>query len=116
MANVGQALAEKYSAGVGHPGHWVADARRASGLHWQVDPVADGSLSTTPPMPAPCRPLKANEQLQTMTVGTFFKATQIRRTDMASALAGATSDLAAIALADIQTKVTAIYNLVIPRG
>ena len=116
MANVGQTLAEKYSAGVGHPGHWVADARRTSGLIWQIDPVADGSSSTAPVVPPPCRPLKANEQLQTMTVGTFFKATQIRRTDLTSPAPGATSDLDATVLADIQTKVTAIYNLIIPHG
>ena len=116
MANVGQALAEKYSAGVGHPGHWVTDALRTSGLNWQSDPVADGSLSAAPAVPAPCRALKANEQLQTMTVGTFFKATQIRRTDLASSAATATSGPDMVVLTDIQTKVTALYNLVIPRS
>ena len=116
LANVGQMLAEKYSAGVGHPGHWVTDAQRTSGLNWQIDPVEDGSSSTGPAVPPPCRALKANERLQTMTVGTFFKATQIRRTDLTSPAPTTTSEMNAVVLADIQTKVTAIYNLVIPHG
>jgi hypothetical protein len=115
IANVGQALGEKYGAGVGHPGHWIMDPTRTSGLHWQVDPVPDGSLSTAAAVPPPCRALKANEQLHTTTVGTFFRSTQIRRTDLAGPEPGAASDLDAVMLTDLQLKITAIYNLLIPR-
>ena len=70
MANVGQTLAEKYSAGVGHPGalgggceanEWIELANRPGSGREFID-CARGAAS----MP----PTKANEQ-QTMTVGTF---------------------------------------------
>jgi len=115
IANVGQAMAEKDGAGVGHPGRWISDSMRTSGLHWQVDPVPDGGSSTAAAVPPPCRALKPNEQLHTMTVGTFFRATQIRRTDLEAPAPGAASDLVAVVLADLQAKITAIYNLLIPR-
>ena len=112
--NVGQALGEKYAKGIGWPGQWVEDAIEASGLTWQAGTVPDGSASTAAAMPVPCRVLLPNEQLQNVTVG-FFKATQIQRTDLTGSTVPV-SDPDATILADIQTKVTAMYNLLIPHS
>ena len=66
----------------------------------------------------PCRPLLANERLLTSLVGGLgFQTTQIQRTDLIPAAApasggGGDSPL----LLDIQTKVTALYNLIVPRS
>jgi hypothetical protein len=116
--NVGQALAEKYAAGMGAPGSWVADASQISGLSWQATAVPDGSASTLAALPAPCRPLLANERLMTSLIGGLgFQTTQIQRTDLipvaAPASGGGGSDAV---LLDIQVKVTALYNLIVPRS
>ena len=108
--NVGYKLARKYSAGVGHPGHWVADASVEGGINWQPDALIDGSDSTAKPLPPPCRPLKINEEMQTYIVGLWAKGTRIRRSDL-SAANGETGDIA-----DIRTKVTALYNLLVPHN
>ncbi len=60
---------QKYSAGMGAPGSWVADATQISGLSWQATAVPDGSASTAPALPVPCRALLANERLMTSLVG-----------------------------------------------
>ena len=115
---VGQALAEKYAAGMGAPGSWVADATQASGLSWQAAAVPDGSASTAAALPVPCRALLANETLVTSLVGGLgFQATQIQRTDLIPAAtpasgAGGTDPV----LLDVQVKVTALYNLIVPRS
>jgi len=113
--SVGQALAEKYSAGVGAPGSWVADATQISGLRWQPAAVADGSASTAPALPVPCRALRANERLMTSLVGGLgFQSTQIQRTDLIPAAPSACG--ADPLLLDMQVKVTALYNLIVPRS
>ena len=116
--NVGQALAEKYSAGMGAPGSWVADATQISGLRWQATTVPDGSASTASALPVPCRALLANERLKTSLVGGLgFQTTQIQRTDLIPAAAPACGEGAADpVLLDIQVKVTALYNLIVPRS
>jgi hypothetical protein len=118
LFNVGQALAEKYSAGMGAPGSWIADAAQISGLSWQATTVPDGSASTASALPVPCRALLANEMLKTSLVGGLgFQTTQIQRTDLIPAAApacgaGGTDPV----LLDIQVKVTALYNLIVPRS
>jgi hypothetical protein len=118
LFNVGQALAEKYSAGMGAPGSWVADATQISGLSWRPTAVPDGSASAAPTLPVPCRALLANEKLMTSLVGGLgFQTTQIQRTDLIPATVptsgGGGSDPVLI---DVQTKVTALYNLIVPRS
>jgi hypothetical protein len=116
LFNVGQALTEKYAAGIGAPGSWLADATQISGLRWQSTVVPDGSASTASALPVPCRTLLANERLKTSLVGGLgFQATQIQRTDLiaAPACGGGSADPV---LLDIQVKVTALYNLIIPRS
>jgi hypothetical protein len=118
LFNVGQALAEKYSAGMGAPGSWIADAAQISGLSWQATTVPDGSASTASALPVPCRALLANEMLKTSLVGGLgFQTTQIQRTDLIPAAApacgaGGTDPV----LLDIQVKVTALYSLIVPRS
>jgi hypothetical protein len=118
LFNVGQALAEKYSAGMGAPGSWVADATQISGLSWRATAVPDGSASTASALPVPCRPLRANERLLTSLVGGLgFQTTQVQRTDLIPAAEpasgpGGTDPV----LLDIQVKVTALYNLIVPRS
>ena len=68
LFSVGQALAEKHSAGIGAPGSWVADATQISGLRWQPIAIPDGSASTASALPVPCRALLANERLMTSLV------------------------------------------------
>jgi len=117
LFNVGQALAEKYADGIGAPGSWVVDATQTSGLSWQAIAVPDGSASTAAALPVPCRALLANEQLVTSPVGLGFQATQIQRTDLipaAAPVAGASATDPV--LLDVQTKVTALYNLIVPRS
>jgi len=115
LFNVGQALAAKYSAGMGAPGSWVAGATQNSGLSWQATAVPDGSASTAPPLPAPCRQLLANEKLMTSLVGGLgFQTTQIQRTDLIAAATPASEPDPV--LLDIQGKVTALYNLIVPRS
>jgi len=118
LFNIGQALAEKYSAGVGAPGSWVADATQISGLRWQSTTVPDGSASTAAALPVPCRALFPNEGLMTSLVGGLgFQITQIQRTDMIPASAPASGGTAPEPLLlDIQAKVTALYNLIVPRS
>lgn len=116
--NVGQALAGKYSAGMGAPGSWVTDATQISGLKWQVTAMPDGSASTALALPVPCRTLLANERLMTSLVGGLgFQTTQVQRTDLiprtAPASGGGGSDPL---LLDIQGKVTALYNLIVSRS
>jgi hypothetical protein len=118
LFNVGKALAEKYSAGMGAPGSWVADGAQISGLSWQATAVADGSTSTASPLPVPCRALLANERLATSLIGGLgFQTTQIQRTDLipvaTPASGGSGTDPV---LLDIQAKVTALYNLIVPRS
>ena len=118
LFNVGQALAQKYAAGMGAPGSWAADAAQISGLSWRATAVPDGSASTAAALPAPCRPLLANERLMTSLVGGLgFQTTQVQRTDLipvaAPASGGGGSDPV---LLDIQGKVTALYNLIVPRS
>jgi len=118
LFDVGQALAEKYSAGVGAPGSWIADATQISGLSWQAAAVPDGSASTASALPVPCRALLANEKLMTSLVGGLgFQTTQIQRTDLIQAAppasgSGGTDPV----LLDIQVKITALYNLIVPRS
>lgn len=118
LFNVGQALAEKYSAGVGAPGSWVADATQISGLRWQATTVPDGSASTAAARPVPCRALFPNESLMTSLVGGLgFQITQIQRTDMIPAAASASGGSGPDPLLlDIQAKVTALYDLIVPRS
>jgi hypothetical protein len=114
--NVGQALRLKYVDGIGHPGHWMPSPE--GGIMWQSDPVPDGSTATGEPLPPPCRPLKANEQLETFMAATWFKGTRIHRKDLAvppPTPSGGTSTDAGD-LADIKTKVTALYNLLVPHN
>jgi hypothetical protein len=117
LFNVGVALSEKYAAGVGAPGSWITDPTQISGLLWQATAVPDGSASTVPALPVPCRLLRANERLMTSLVGGLgFQITQIQRTDLipatAPALGGGATDPV---LLDIQSKITALYNLIVPR-
>ena len=118
LFNVGQALAEKYSAGMGAPGSWIADATQISGLSWQATAVPDGSASTASALPVPCRSLLANERLKTSLVGGLgFQITQIQRTDLIPAAAPACGAGGADpVLLDIQVKLTALYNLIVPRS
>ena len=118
LFSVGQALAQKYSAGVGAPGSWVADATQISGLRWQPAAVPDGSASTASALPVPCRALLANERLMTSLVGGLgFQTTQIQRTDLIPTVAPPSGGAASEALLlDIQVKVTALYNLIVPRS
>jgi len=118
LFNVGQALAEKYAVGVGAPGSWLADPAQISGLSWRATAVPDGSASTASALPVPCRALLANEKLKTSLVGGLgFQITQIQRTDLipvpAPACGGGAADPV---LLDIQVKVTALYNLIVPRS
>ena len=118
LFNVGQALAERNFAGVGAPGSWVPNATQISGLSWQAAALPDGSASTAPALPVPCRPLLANERLMTSLVGGLgFQTTQVQRTDLiptaTPASGGGGTDPV---LLDIQVKVTALYNLIVPRG
>ncbi len=118
LFNVGQALGGKYAAGKGAPGSWVADASQTSGLIWRAAPVPDGSTSTAASLPVPCRALLANERLLTSLVGGLgFQTTQIQRTDLIPAgmpaSGGGGSDPV---LLDIQAKITALYNLIVPRS
>jgi hypothetical protein len=118
LFNVGQALAEKYAAGVGAPGSWVADVAQISGLSWQAKAVPDGSASTASALPVPCRQLLADERLMTsLTGGLGFQTTQIQRTDLipAATPASGVSGTDPVLL-DIQVKVTALYNLIVPRS
>lgn len=110
-ANVGQLLANKYRYGIGRPGRWVPDTGQVSGLHWEATPISAGSEIAADPLPPPCRQLKANEQIVVYLASPFNKASRIHRNDIAPA-AGTGTD--AEILRDIQAKVTAIYNLVIP--
>lgn len=118
LFNVGQALAGKYAAGMGAPGSWVPDATHISGLSWQATAVPDGSASTASALPVPCRALLANERLMTSLVGGLgFQTTQIQRTDLTPAAAPACGGGdAGPLLLDIQSKVTALYNLIVPRS
>jgi len=118
LFNVGQALAEKYSAGIGAPGRWAADATQVSGLSWQAEAVTDGSSSTAAALPVPCRALLGNERLLTSLVGGLgFQTTQIQRTDLIPAVAlVAGAGVSDPVLLDIQAKVTALYNLIVPRS
>ena len=114
LFNVGQALAEKYTAGMGAPGSWMPDATQAGGLIWQTRAVPDGSASNAPALPPPCRALLANERLLTSLIGGLgFQTTQIQRTDLTSAGGEGGADPV---LMDIQAKVTALYNLIVPRS
>jgi hypothetical protein len=117
LFNVGQALSEKYSAGVGAPGSWATDATQISGLSWQAASLPDGSASSASALPVPCRPLLANERLMTSLVGGLgFQTTQVQRTDMtpAAPLSGGGGNNPV--LLDIQNKVTALYDLIVPRS
>ena len=116
--NAGQALAERYSAGMGAPGSWVADATLISGLSWQATTVPDGNANTASALPVPCRALLANERFKTSLVGGLgFQTTQIQRTDLMPAAAPACGAGGADpVLLDIQVKVTALYNLIVPRS
>lgn len=118
LFNAGQALGMKYSAGIGHPGHWVADPLTDSGLNWQSDPVPDGSTSTVKPLPPPCRALKPNEELLPFMSSAWTTGTRVHRKDLAvpssTPNSGTNSD--AGDLADIRTKVTALYNLLVPHN
>jgi hypothetical protein len=118
LFNVGDALADKYAAGIGAPGAWVADAAQVSGLSWQATAVPDGSASTASALPAPCRQLLANEKLMTSLVGGLgFQTTQIQRTDLIPASTPASGGGGADpVLLDIQVKVTALYNLIVARS
>ena len=118
LFNVGQALGMKYSAGIGHSGHWVADPSTDSGLNWQNDPVPDGSTSTVKPLPPPCRALKPNEELLPYLIGVVAKTTRIHRKDLAVPPSTPNSGTNSEAgdLADIKTKVTALYNLLVPHN
>ena len=118
LFNVGQALAGKYSAGMGAPGSWASDSTQASGLSWQAIAVPDGSASTAAALPVPCRQLLANERLKTSLVGGLgFQTTQIQRTDLIPAAAPACDAGGADpVLLDIQGKVSALYNLIVPRN
>jgi hypothetical protein len=118
LFNVGDALVEKYANGIGAPGSWVVDATQTSGLSWQTIPVPDGSASTAAALPVPCRALLANEKLVTSLVGGLgFQTTQIQRTDLIPASAPASSGSATDpVLLDIQVKVTALYNLIVPQS
>jgi len=114
-ANVGYKLRRKYSAGIGHPGHWVADSTEEGGINWQADTVPDGSTSYAKALPPPCRPLKPNEELQIFMVTAWAKGTRVHRKDLAPVPSGGIgADSAAIA--DVQTKVTALYNLLVPHS
>ena len=118
LFNVGQALSEKYAAGIGAPGSWFADATQISGLRWRATAVPDGSASTASALPVPCRALRANERLKTSLVGGLgFQTTQIQRTDLMPTTGAAWGgDNADPVLLDIQAKVTALYNLIVPRS
>ena len=118
LFNVGDALAEKYAAGIGAPGAWVADAAQVSGLSWQATAVPDGSASTASALPVPCRQLLANEKLMTSLIGGLgFQTTQIQRTDLIPASTPASGGGGPDpVLLDIQVKVTALYNLIVPRS
>jgi hypothetical protein len=117
LFNAGQALAEKYAAGVGAPGLWVADATQNSGLNWLPATVPDGMASTAPVLPVPCRPLLGNERLVTALVGGLgFQTTQVQRSDLIPESAPPTGDGSGVVLLDIQTKVTALYDLIVPRS
>ena len=118
LFNVGQALGGKYAAGIGAPGSWIADASQTSGLSWRPGSVPDGSTSTAAALPVPCRALLANERLLTSLVGGLgFQTTQIQRTDLIQAATPASvrgsSDPV---LLDVQAKITALYNLIVPRS
>jgi hypothetical protein len=116
--NVGQALAEKYAAGMGAPGSWISDATQISGLRWQATALPDGSASTAPALPPPCRALLANERLMTSLIGGLgFQTTQIQRTDLISTSTAAAGEGGTDpVLLDVQAKVTALYNLIVPRS
>ncbi len=118
LFNVGQALAGKYGAGMGAPGAWVADATQSSGLSWQATPVPDGSASAASALPVPCRQLLPNEKLTTSLAGGLgFQSTQIQRTDLIPAALPASGGSGTDpVLLDIQVKVTALYNLIVPRS
>jgi hypothetical protein len=118
LFNVGQALAEKFAAGIGAPGSWVADATQVSGLSWRPSALPDGSASTASALPVPCRQLLANERLMTSLIGGLgFQTTQIQRTDLIPAATPASSGGGVDpVLLDIQVKVTALYNLIVPRS
>src|SRR5665213_1729296 len=117
LFNVGDALAEKYAAGIGAPGAWVADAAQISGLSWQATAVPDGSASTASALPVPCRQLLANEKLMTVLVGGLgFQTTEIQRTDLIPAAAPASGTGTDPVLLDVQTKVTALYKLIVPQS
>jgi hypothetical protein len=118
LFDVGQALFEKYAAGMGAPGSWVADTTQISGLSWQAGVVPDGSASTAAPLPVPCRQLLANEKLMTSLVGGLgFQTTEVQRTDLIPAAPPESGGSGADpVLLDIQVKVTALYNLIVPRS
>lgn len=115
--NVGSKLARKYSAGVGHPGQWVADLSEEGGINWQPDALPDGSNSGGKPLPVPCRPLKPNEELQIFMVAAWAKGTRVHRTDWnRAASSAAEGNTDTVAIEDIKTKVTALYNLLVPHS
>jgi hypothetical protein len=118
LFDVGQALSEKYAAGIGAPGSWITDTTQVSGLSWQPIVVPDGSASTAAALPVPCRQLLANEKLTTVLVGGLgFQATEIQRTDLIPAAVPASGgSVTDPVVLDIQTKVTALYNLIVPRS
>jgi hypothetical protein len=117
LFEVGQALSEKYAAGMGAPGSWVTDAAQTSGLSWQATAVPDGSASTAAALPVPCRQLLANEKLMTVLVGGLgFQTTEIQRTDLIPAAAPASGTGTDPVLLDVQTKVTALYKLIVPQS
>jgi hypothetical protein len=118
LFNAGQALAGKYAAGMGAPGSWIADASQTSGLSWRAAPVPDGSASTASALPVPCRALLANERLVTSLVGGLgFQTTQIQRTDLIPAATPASNGVGCDpVLLDVQAKITALYDLIVPRS
>ncbi len=118
LFDVGQALSEKYAAGIGAPGSWVTDATQVSGLSWQTAAVPDGSASTAAALPVPCRQLLANEKLLTVLVGGLgFQTTEIQRTDLIPTAAPAVGAIGTDPVVlDIQTKVTALYKLIVPQS
>jgi hypothetical protein len=117
LFEVGQALSEKYADGMGAPGSWVTDATQTSGLSWQATPVPDGSASTAAALSVPCRQLLANEKLITVLVGGLgFQTTEIQRTDLIPATAPASGTVTDPVLLDVQTKVTALYKLIVPQS
>jgi hypothetical protein len=118
LFNVGQALAEKYANGIGAPGSWVPDATQTSGLGWQATALPDGSTSAASSLPIPCRPLLANERLTMSLIGGLgFQIAQIQRMDLIpSAVTTSGGGVTDPVLLDIQVKVTALYNLIVPRN